>query len=80
MLGTNVLVMFLIDFLEQARVASKQIAVERNSDSLLLRERCTLKGTFFFLNSSTCTYPSSEWDCVKADSTKRNILAVLCQS
>lgn len=46
MLGANVLVMFLIDFLEQARVASKQIAVERNSDLLLLREGCALKGTF----------------------------------
>ena len=42
MLGANVLVMFLIDFLEQARVTSKQIAVERNSDLLLLREGCTL--------------------------------------
>lgn len=52
MLGANVLVMFLIDFLEQARVTSKQIAVERNSDLLLLREGCTLKGLdsfFFFL-------------------------------
>lgn len=51
MLGANVLVMFLIDFLEQARVTSKQIAVERNSDLLLLREGCTLKGldSFFFL-------------------------------
>lgn len=47
MLGANVLVMFLIDFLEQARVPSKQIAVERKSDLLLLREGCT------FLNSST---------------------------
>lgn len=65
MLGANVLVMFLIDFLEQARVTSKQIAVERNSDLLLLREGCTLKGldSFFFLNSSTFTDPSSNWDC-----------------
>lgn len=52
MLGANVLVMFLIDFLEQARMTSKQIAVERNSDLLLLREGCTLKGSgsiFLFL-------------------------------
>lgn len=50
MLGANVLVMFLIDFLEQARVTSKHIAVERNSDLLLLWEGCTLKGldSFFF--------------------------------
>lgn len=46
MLGANVLVMFLIDFLEQARVTSKQIAVERNSDLLLFRESCTLKGSW----------------------------------
>lgn len=44
MLGANVLVMFLIDFLEQARVTSKQIAVKRNSDLFLLREGCTLRG------------------------------------
>ncbi len=37
MLGANVLVMFLIDFLEQARVTSKQIVVERNSDLLLFK-------------------------------------------
>lgn len=49
MLGANVLVMFLIDFLEQARVTSKQIAVERKSDLLLLREGCTLKSSQRFL-------------------------------
>lgn len=34
MQGANVLVMFLIDFLEQARVTSKQICVERSPDSV----------------------------------------------
>lgn len=38
MLGANVLVMFLIDFLELVRLTSKQIAVERMSDLFLLRE------------------------------------------
>lgn len=48
-LGANVLVVFLIDFLEQTRVTSKQIAVERNPDLLLLREGCTLKDSNFLL-------------------------------
>lgn len=51
MLGANVLVMFLIDFLEHARVTSKQIAVERNPDLLLLREGCTLKALDSFFSS-----------------------------
>lgn len=71
MLAANVLVMFLIDFPEQARVASKQKAVERNSDSLLLREGCT---QFWYLQY---THPSSNWDCVKADYTEENILAAV---
>lgn len=56
MLGANVLVMFLIDFLEQATVTSKQIAVERNSDLLLLKEGCTerLRQVYFFLLKYSC--------------------------
>lgn len=51
MLGANVLVMFLIDFLEHAGVTSKQIAVERNPDLLLLREGCTLEALDSFFSS-----------------------------
>lgn len=53
MLGANVLVMFLIDFLEQARVTSKQIAVERNLNFKggLRSERFK---QFFFLFKCIC--------------------------
>lgn len=74
MLGANVLVMFLIDFLEQARVTSKQGAIERNSDLLLLKEGCTLRDSgslflFLFFYSSTYANPGLKWDCVNVDYT-----------
>lgn len=51
MQGANVLVMFLIDFLEQARVTSKQICVKRSRDSAAFKggQHAERLGRFVFL-------------------------------
>lgn len=51
MQGANVLVMFLIDFLERARMTSKQICVKRSRDSVAFKggRHAERLGRFVFL-------------------------------